>query len=80
MPRTPVRLANHPAPNFTWQLTVAHGSLNWLPVLFGFVCGPDKGVTKQTGPDRFFGPVWVRPYEIADLRACRSALDEANFN
>jgi hypothetical protein len=30
---------------FNWQLTVAHGRLNWLPVLFGFVCGLNKGVT-----------------------------------
>jgi hypothetical protein len=54
MPRTPVGLDKNPAPNFTWQLTVAHGSLNWLPVLFGFVCGPNKGVTKQAGLRRLF--------------------------
>jgi hypothetical protein len=27
MPRTPVGLANHPATNFNWQLSVAHGCL-----------------------------------------------------
>ncbi len=54
MPRRPVGLANHPAVNFTWQLAVAHGGLNWQPVLFGFVCGPDKGVTKQAGLTRLF--------------------------
>ena len=49
MPRTPVGLVNHPALNFTWQLTVANGSLNWLLVLPDFVCELGKGAKKQAG-------------------------------
>ncbi len=60
MPRMPVGLDKNPVPNFTWQLTVANGCLNWLPVLFGFVCGLNKGVTKQAGLGRIFGPLWAR--------------------
>ena len=54
MPRTPVGLAKNPAPNFTWQLTVAHGGLNWQPVLPDLACGSGKGVTKQAGLTRLF--------------------------
>ena len=44
MSRTPVGLANHPATNFKWQLSVAHGCLIWQPVLPDFACGSGKGV------------------------------------
>jgi len=71
MPRTPVGLANHPATNFKRQLTVAHGRLNWRPVLPDFACGSGKGVKQQAWLSRLFGPARRDLTEIAEPGACR---------
>ena len=80
MLRTPVGLANHPALNFKRQLTVAHGCLNWRPVLPDFACGSGKGVTQQTGLAGCSGRLRQELSEIAELRACRLALSKAKLN
>jgi len=77
MPRTPVGLANHPATNFNWQLTVANGCLisgPSCPILpAGRVRASESGLAE---PVFRAGKARSNP-EIAELRACRLAFNEA---
>ncbi len=77
MSRTPVGLVNHPAINFNWQLPVANGCLISSPSCLtspaGLARASKSGLAEpvvRAGKARF------NP-EIADLRACRLALNEA---
>jgi len=62
---------------FKRQLSVANGCLISGPSCRTFACGFGKGVKKRAARNRLFGPVSVRLSEIAELRACRLALNEA---
>ena len=77
MPRTPVGLANHPAINCNWQLSVALGCLISGPSCRTLPAGPVRA--SQSGlVEPVFRAGWARANpEIAELRACRLALNKA---
>jgi len=77
MPRTPVGLANHPATNVNWQLSVAHGCLISGPSCLTLPAGLVRASNSRLAESVVrAGKVRFNP-EIAELRACRLAFDKA---
>jgi hypothetical protein len=77
MPRMPVGLANHPALNFNWQLTVALGCLNSSPSCLTLPVGQVRASDSRLAEVGRSGRLRRERTEIAELRACRLAMSEA---